>query len=309
MTIDYIFTKRLSFVKYFHNLALTQANQPSPQNSISVLMFHDCIELFLILAAEKVEANVSDRMFILDYVNVINQKLVEEKLSQKASIKRLNDARKAFKHKGILLEESEIESLKITSRLFLDENSPLIFDINFEDISMIDLVENQNVKQILKNSQDFLNDDNLKKSLEHIAIAYLVLIKEYEISKEISGFSVFNVLGWEFRFQSRFNLSEGMRKIVDAFENVNKALKPLFLGIDYRKYVRFISLTPDVLEHRGAYPENGIDLTEDYYEKFTIVWFRDRSEQDFKKVDVQYCFDFIINASLKLQEFDFSLNT
>ncbi|MFX1323682.1 MAG: hypothetical protein ACFE8N_01920 [Promethearchaeota archaeon] len=43
-------------------------------------------------------------MFILDYVNVINQQLGDDKLSQKASVKRLNYARKAFKHKGILID-------------------------------------------------------------------------------------------------------------------------------------------------------------------------------------------------------------
>ena len=149
MTIDYVFTKRLSLIKYFYNLALTQSNRPTPQNSISVLMFHDCVELFLILAAEKVGATVSDKMFILDYWNVINQKLKEEKLSQKASIKRLNEARKAFKHKGILIEESEIESLKITTKLFLEENIPLIFNINIDEVSMIDLIENQNVRKMI----------------------------------------------------------------------------------------------------------------------------------------------------------------
>ena len=308
MTIDYVFTKRLSLIKYFYNLALNQSNQPAPQNSISVLMFHDCVELFLILAAEKVGATVKDKMYIMNYFNVINEKLEEEKLAHKVSIKRLNGARKAFKHEGILIEEGEIESLRITIKLFLEENIPLIFNINFDEISMIDLIENQNVKKILKNSQNLLINEKFREAIEHIAIAYKVLILDYEISKEIVGRSIFDVLGWEFRFMNRFNLRNDKRRIVEALENINDALKPLFFGIDYRKYVKFKTLTPDTIEFIGRYPDAGIDLVEDYTEKFTIIWFRERDKQEFKKENVQYCFDFIIETTLKLQEFNFSLN-
>lgn len=37
------------------------------------------------------------------------------------------------------------------------------------------------------------------------------------------------------------------------------------------------------------------------------MWFRDKDGQEFMKEDVQFCIDFIIETSLKLQEFDFSL--
>lgn len=308
MTIDYVFTKRLSLIKYFYNLALTQSNRPTPQNSISVLMFHDCVELFLILAAEKVGATIRDKMFILDYWNAINQNLGADKLSQKASIKRLNEARKTFKHKGILIEEGEIESFRITTKLFLDENIPLIFNMNFDEISMIDLIENQNVKKILKDSQDLLMKEKFKEAIEHIAVAYKVLILDYETSKEMFGMSIFDVLGWRFKSIGRFDLKKDEEGIVEALENINIALKPLFLGIDYRKYLKFYILTPDRVAFIGRYPEGGIDLTEDYIEKFRIIWSRKRDKQEFIKEDVLYCFDFIIETTLKLQEFDFSLN-
>ncbi|MFX0077292.1 MAG: hypothetical protein ACFE96_17765 [Candidatus Hermodarchaeota archaeon] len=309
MTLDYVFTRRLSLIKYFYNLALTQSTQPAPQNSISVLMFHDCIELFLILAAEKVGGTISDKMFILDYVNVINQQLVNDKLSQKGTLKRLNDTRKTFKHKGILLGESEIEALRITTKLFLDENTNLIFGINFDEISMIDLIENQNVKQILANSQKYFITNNFKEALEHIAIAYSVLIKEIKISKKLSDLSTFNVLGWRFPFLHRFdmNMSEDMRSINEALGNIKNALEPLLLGVDYRKFIKFKILTPNIVDYLGRYPEDGSSLPEDYSKVFSIHWLRDKGDRDFKKEDVQFCLEFIIETSLKLQEFEFTL--
>jgi len=52
MTLNQVILKRLSFIKYLYQLAIDQSNQPSPQNSASILTFHDAIELFLQLSAE-----------------------------------------------------------------------------------------------------------------------------------------------------------------------------------------------------------------------------------------------------------------
>ena len=269
-------------------------------------MFHDCVELFLILAAEKLDTAVSEKIYILDYFNIINQKLEKGELSQKSSIKRLNDARKTFKHQGIPIEEGEIESLRITTRLFLDENTPLIFGIKFDEISLIDLIDNENVKKILKRAQKLINEEKFKDAIEHIAVAYKVLLLDYESSKPIYGASIFNVVGRGFSLKP-FYSHEDIEEIAQAIKRINNALKPLILGMDYRKYIKFLSVTPNEIFYHGKYPKNGIDLKEDFFDKFIIRWYGIRGKQELKKIDADYCFDFVIETGLKLQEFDFGL--
>ena len=50
--------RRLAFIKYFFQFAREQSKYPSPQNYISILMFHDSVELFLHLSAESLGANL-----------------------------------------------------------------------------------------------------------------------------------------------------------------------------------------------------------------------------------------------------------
>jgi hypothetical protein len=75
---------------------------------------------------------------------------------------------------------------------------------------------------------------------------------------------------------------------VDAMRN---ALKINSLGIDYRKYAMFNLLTPTV----GKKSDDNFYKAELYDEK---KW---------TKENCNFCIDFVLESSLKLQEFDFSI--
>ena len=81
------------------------------------------------------------------------------------------------------------------------------------------------------------------------------------------------------------------------------ALKLLCFKIDYRKYKKYQILTPKLYrKHRGAEKKfNNI-----VYDKFIPYWFNEK-EREFTNEQVEFCFNFIIESALKLQEFDFEV--
>ncbi len=147
MALNQIILSRLSLIKYLYEIGVKQSKLSSPQDSISILMFHDSIELFFQLCTEHLNNTKSDIKF-MGYFEVINIKLKEKKLSQKASMKRLNKARVNLKHNGILLNKSDVETFRVNAKDFFEDNTKLVFNINFSEISMIELVQNSEVRKI-----------------------------------------------------------------------------------------------------------------------------------------------------------------
>lgn len=142
MSISQVILKRLSFIKYLYQLGIRQSRQKTPQDSISILMFHDSIELFLQLSTEYLNASTQTNINFMEYWGIINQKLQGQQLSQKNQMNRLNKARVNLKHHGLLLNESDIESFRVNTSDFFSDNCSIVFEINFSEISLIDLIDN-----------------------------------------------------------------------------------------------------------------------------------------------------------------------
>lgn len=79
--------RRLAFVRYLYKVAVVQSQQPEPLNAVSVLTFHDSIELFLQLASQQYNLKTDDIKF-MQYWEVLSKKMAQE-LGYKESIRRL----------------------------------------------------------------------------------------------------------------------------------------------------------------------------------------------------------------------------
>src|SRR5687768_16603980 len=91
--------RRLGFIRYLYHRAAEQSRQPHPLDTISVLMFHDAVELFMHLALEHHDparaTSVKQRVQFMDYFNLLPA------LKGRTPIERLNTARVGFKHSGV----------------------------------------------------------------------------------------------------------------------------------------------------------------------------------------------------------------
>lgn len=291
--------KRLAHIKQLFKIGIRQSNQHESISVFSILAFHDSIEMFLNLLSEYKGIN-SNKFGFMDYWEKIPE------LSLKESMRKLNQRRVNLKHKGLLPAKSEIELSRVNTIEFFEQNTKEQFDIEFADISLIELINYESVKSELQKSQDYLNESNNQDSIKFSAIAFNNLLTEYEESKASWKYNPFyfgkkmsfgysNHLG----FSSSKIPSElrGIKQFANDFsssiQSLQNAMKIISLGIDYKEYIKFNILTPEVIK---------TGTNENYVPPLN-------EEVKLTTENCQYCIDFVVNYALKLQEFDFELES
>jgi len=292
------YLQRLSFIKYLFSIALSQSYQPEPLCGASILSFHDSVELFLQLVLEKLGISKKNKGFI-DYWEVIEKEAKGIKLSLKESMKRLNKARVDLKHHGFRPSRLDIELYRATTLAFFNENCPIIFTINFDEITLIDCITYGRSRELLMKAKNYFDSGLIKDALENTALSFIYLISDYEKSKLTYHRSPFfigeSMTSLESRIRDqtlRRNLGDIISKLTKSITAIQEVMEILCIGINYRKYVKFKTIVPDVVF--------AIDGTPRYYLE---------EELDLNKEDFEFCMTFIVESALKLQEFDFELKS
>jgi hypothetical protein len=299
MELDESVIRRLAFIKYLYRVAYEQSQRPEPICGASVLTFHDAMELFLQLASECFDAG-KERPSIIEYWDLLSPKLPEGGLTQKEPVRRLNRARVALKHHGNLPSKSDIEAFRATATNFFEENTRIIWDIEFNDVSLVELVKCEAANSNLREAEKLLQQEKIEESLGRAAIAFRLIMDEYESTKKGEfGFSPF-FFGEDFTFTNSFfmglhndRLSKFVDQVIGTIEELRDALKILSLGIDYRRYVKFRLLTPEL--QRGA--DGNYEIRE----------IRSSAKRVPSGEDARFCIDYVIESAIVLQEFDFEI--
>jgi hypothetical protein len=294
MLSESIILQRLAFIKYLYKVAIEQSRQAEPLCSASILTFHDSIEMFLRLACEHLDAGMKDNRGFMYYWDVLEPKLPKGVPTQKDSMQRLNKSRVNLKHYGLLTSKGDIEGFRAATTNFLKENASLIFNADFDKISMVHLVTCEQAKASLQEAESCREKGDLLDALVKIRIAFAQLIDDWEDKKETyfrrSGFSLKESLESSFSaniLYSKFGrLAEDM---AETIKNLQGKIRILGLGLDYRRYLKFENLTPEIWSFAGAKGYNcrinpGVSPSSD---------------------DYKFCYDFVIESALRLQEFEF----
>lgn len=296
--------RRLTFIKYLSNLGIDQARKPEPFCWTAVLTLHDSMELFLELALEFHGSGKKLKdMGIMQYWDELSSILKSKgknELSQRISMEKLNEARVAFKHHGTPPSKIAIDGFKNCASNFFEENTKLVFDVRFDDLSMLELVRCQDAKNCLKEAEELAKQNKTEEALDRVAVALEVLIDDYEERKtDQFGRSPF-FFGRGMTFLGSFFIgAEGrLGNFIDAtkesIEALQTAVKILSLSLDYRRYARFRLLTP----HVEAMPDGKYDVIR-----------RNRGSKGAPSIeDVNFCMDFVIESALALQEFDYEIS-
>jgi hypothetical protein len=263
--------QRLTFIKYLYGVAVEQSRQPEPLGAASILTLHDSVELFLQLASEYRDAKTTAKMNFMDYWDVLNDKLPNAGLAHKESMSRLNKARVSLKHHGTFPSATAIESLRSSVTNFFEDNTPIVFNIDFGSISMINLVVHEVAREKLTKAQRLMDESNAPGALAEIAEAFEHMLKDYRSStgmgfKELRSLAFYRIprmrtqrrraLG-EMKTEMRDIKSKTLRGVLgpalelltDLYKSVTdtqRAMNIMVLGLDYRRYAKFEEVTPRV---------------------------------------------------------------
>lgn len=310
---------RLAFIRYLYTVASDQSRLPLPMGAASIMGFQDSIELFLVLAAEHLDASIKDRTPFDDYFGIVNNALAKadrQGLTGAESIKRLNKARVTLKHHGIWPAANEIERFQNQAGIFFEDNAPLVFDgTDFNRISMVHLVQLSEAQQNLQTAESLLEQDKKREALGEIAIAFVRVIDNFKrpISDEYTGSPFDFPPGYVTAITEYHPGQLGVVTVGDgqtwetfvgdlqmSIDALQKAMEILSLGLDFRRYVRFNALTPYI---RGVRVDTGTDAPIHY---FAVKPLLDPMGEP-TQADFRFCFDFVVDSALRLQQIDVGL--
>lgn len=284
--------KRLAFIRYLYKVGMEQSNQPEPLNTLSLLSFHDAAELFLHLAAEHHDVAKNTQWF-MEYWDIINQKIQPDQITQKDSMRRLNKARVQLKHYGIAPSKLDMEVFRVNVTNFFQENTPKLFDRNFDSVSLVDLVVYSDVKSRLRDAQNLMQSGDANGAIQTIAKSFQLLINEYERrTRSKFGRSPFS-FGPDLTFENSFfigvegKMKDFVDKVNESISSMQAAIKIVSFGFDYRRFSKFQSLTPTVWNTL-----NGVHISPP----------PSQTTLD----DCRFCFNYVIECAIRLQDFDYN---
>lgn len=253
--------RRLAFVRYLCRMAEENSRAPDPMASASLLLFHDSIELFLQLACEHLNSVRSERKEpeFMEYFAIVNKKLEPRVLAQTESMRRLNKARVALKHHGIMPSRADLEAFTVSSCSFFQENTPLVFGVAFDELSLADLIADEKCRQHLRQAEKDLAAGQLDDSLKNSAIAFAFLCARHGIEHKGRETLSRKADDYEFRkLGNRMPRSSVLYEIAEAVDTLMHEANLLRMGIDPKRLSVFRAITPTVwIGHNDMVHPNG----------------------------------------------------
>lgn len=295
-SLDPLIVQRLAFIQFLYKQGVSQAEQPEPLSATAVLSFQDAVELFLRVAAEHLKVNLPTDVKFADYWARLEPALAAQtQLPSKNAMDRLNKLRVAFKHHGTIPSRTAIEQARGDVTTFFADATPLVFGVDLARIDLIDMVARKETTQLLRDAQTHADVGDYVAAMAGLVIAFDDLLDHYSrrrYSDSGDPFSFGPTLR-EFRapipapFKEIKHL-EDTNKVAVAMQ---RALRMIALGIDYRRYAQFEILTPRV----NSYADGSI--------RYTVAAHKNATEQDY-----EVCRHFVIESALQAAKADAALN-
>lgn len=241
--------ERLAFIRQLYHLGVEQSHRPEPMNAVAVLLLHDAVDSLVQLAAELLDVDMKGKQtFLVNYIDALNE-VTGGKVEGRQAMLRLNTARNGLKHHGIR-PTHEVESLRASATNFFESNVPVLFGIEFDQISLARLVLLPEARRYLEESESMTAAGELEYAADSIAIAHAYLIRQHNALEPTphhrdrmsfgGSISGPNAL-LEHEIQT---LGNEVKTIGRAVNTLQERVMFLTLGISPASMERFLEVTP-----------------------------------------------------------------
>ncbi len=137
---------------------------------LAIISFHNSIELFLryALNSKSISNDELEGMKFKNKIDEFGKRLLQnETISNKAKIMDLNNLRNKIYHAYLEPRDEEINEAKVITKLFLEEYTKTIFNLNFNTISSFELeaIRNPFVKDAYIEATEFFGQGKYKNSM------------------------------------------------------------------------------------------------------------------------------------------------
>lgn len=314
-----IITRRLLIIKHLFQSGIEQAGLPDTVSYQAILSLHDSIDMFMNLAAEK--KGLLKGKFLMEYFDAVPE------LTMRSSVDKINKRRNSLKHHFMIPGKIEIEDSCTVARIFFSENTQIIFNLDFDQISFADLISNCTVNSFLKEAEQLLRQKELKPASIAVAKAFfhlLVIEESHHRAEDRNPFygpnpapmlreGRFYVKAMEKFFEGQedflkepktadgyVEVSEGVavisRRYNEAFAYVFQSLRILALGLDFKKYNYYKSFMPQAIS---------LNTNTNEYQIATPLNFLRNGDKIPDESDIRFAIDFVMDFALRIQQFKY----
>jgi hypothetical protein len=146
------------------------ADRPNSFSSgLAISLFQDSVEILVWALIKERNIQVKEGAGFVSNIEAIQKQDI--KLNHIAKLYELNKARIGFKHYGNLPDQGEAGKFQLYVEEFLRDSCKQHFGINFDELSLADLISDPEISSLLKESEKLCLDDKFQESIEQAAKA------------------------------------------------------------------------------------------------------------------------------------------
>ncbi len=213
-------------------------------SGIAVSLAQDAVELLAWTIVKEKNLGVSEKEHFHGLLSKIEGG-TNQSIPYKAKLTELNTSRVGFKHHGILPVPGEALKLLGYAEDFIREITRQFFDLDFESLSMADLIESKIIRDEIKQAEIRLSDGDYKTCVEHCGKAdYLIGEPLQHLLPEIGVFDL--SLGTKL-FPDRDKahvLDRGLEAVRRHINSLRIVSLAALLKIDPRTFVQYMAVVP-----------------------------------------------------------------
>jgi hypothetical protein len=252
---------KLLLARRLNALAMENSNAVNDISlCIGINLLQDAVESFLLAVAEYVDADFKSNVTFDKYFDLINAKIAPKTLPFQTRLVALNKLRVNSKHYGLIPAKSEVDKLQITVREFFDEVASSILERSFATISLIDLLRDDEAKELLGEAENAFVTGNFENCLIGCRKAIFVRIEsKYDISpfetdEKIGGLGLYLFSRAPFYARNKEYIENNVTEPTDfiVFDHNDLEMDLMTMGIDSVSFWNVWRLTPDVFRRKAG---------------------------------------------------------
>jgi hypothetical protein len=246
--------RRVTLSRYLFELATQNARSDQEiAGSACVNLLQDAIEIFLLAVSDHLNVDLGPKTAFPQYLDKINEAISDE-LPFRRRLLEINRVRVLSKHDGIPPNRQEIAGYVSDARKFLEQACTKILGVDFWSISLIQLLDNGDAKNLLLEAEEKFNKGEFSECMVACRKAfYLEFESSYDIQKDLDepGLLLFGSRAPYYARNMQYvekNVATPFDYIVLDHSQVDADLTKE--GIDHTAFWNIWRLTPAVYRHK-----------------------------------------------------------
>jgi hypothetical protein len=168
--------RRLAVIRYLHGQGIEHSRGPEPVAGLAILSLHDAAEMFLQILCEHYDVGENKADFMRYWELLATKGIV---VTQREAMRRLNAARRVLKHQGVLPAHVELEGFRAATTNLLYENSRAFLGVDFDSVSLVDLIVNDEIRYALHETEKDIQSENYIDAMGNLAIIFTSILDQH----------------------------------------------------------------------------------------------------------------------------------